>query len=66
MKSAEYFERFNRGYSFCINQEFEQVYATSSTYSWSSEERFKRELCEIILCDVNDVMILFQYLNASR
>lgn len=26
MKSAEYFERFNRDYAFCINKEFEQIY----------------------------------------
>ena len=44
MKSAGYFERFNRDYGFCINREFEQVYATSSTYSWSSGEQF-RQFC---------------------
>ena len=36
MKSAGYFERFCRDYSFCINKEFEQVYATSDSYSWTS------------------------------
>lgn len=41
MKSAGYFERFNRDYDFCINREFEQVYATSSQYSWSDGEQFK-------------------------
>lgn len=41
MKSAYYFERFNRDYSFCINQEFEKIYATSSKYSWTSGEQFK-------------------------
>ncbi len=44
MRSAGYFERFNRDYGFCINREFEQVYATSSTYSWSSGEQF-RQFC---------------------
>lgn len=33
MKSAGYFERFNKDYDFCINREFEQIYATSSQYS---------------------------------
>lgn len=33
MKSAGYFERFNKDYAFCINKEFEQIYATSSKYS---------------------------------
>lgn len=40
IKSAGYFERFNRDYSFCINREFEQIYATSSQYSWSDAEQF--------------------------
>ena len=41
MKSAGYFERFNKDYNFCINREFEKVYATSSQYSWSDGEQFK-------------------------
>ena len=41
MKSAGYFERFNRDYGFCINREFEQIYATSSRYSWSDGKQFK-------------------------
>lgn len=45
IKSAGYFERFNRDYSFCINKEFEQIYATSSQYSWSSGKQFK-EFCD--------------------
>jgi len=44
MKSAGYFERFNRDYDFSINREFQKVYATSSQYSWSSGEQF-REFC---------------------
>ena len=42
MRSAEYFERFNKDYAFCINQGFDQVYATSSRYSWTDGEQFKR------------------------
>lgn len=42
LKSAGYFERFNKDYEFCINREFEKVYATSSEYSWSSGEQFKK------------------------
>jgi len=41
MKSAYYFERFNKDYAFCINEEFEKIYATSSKYSWTSGEQFK-------------------------
>ena len=42
IKSAGYFERFNKDYSFCINREFQKVYATSSEYSWSNGEQFKK------------------------
>ena len=45
MKSAGYFERFNKDYAFCINKEFEQIYATSSQYSWSDGKQFK-EFCK--------------------
>lgn len=41
MKSAGYFARFNRDYDFCINREFDQIYATSSMYSWSDGKQFK-------------------------
>ena len=44
MKSAGYFERFNKDYAFCINKEFKQIYATSSQYSWSNGKQFK-EFC---------------------
>lgn len=42
LKSAGYFERFNKDYDFCINREFNKVYATSSKYSWSNGEQFKK------------------------
>lgn len=41
MRSAGYFERFNRDYDFCINREFEQIYATSGRYSWADGKQFK-------------------------
>lgn len=44
MKSAGYFDRFNKDYSFCINREFDQIYATSAQYSWSDRNQFK-EFC---------------------
>lgn len=52
IKSAGYFERFNKDYSFCINREFEQIYATSSQYSWSDGKQF-RDFCRAakILCE---------------
>lgn len=40
VKSAGYFERFVKDYSFCIHQEFEQIYATSSRFSWTDAAQF--------------------------
>ncbi len=42
LKSAGYFERFNKDFDFCINREFKKIYATSSQYSWSNGEQFKK------------------------
>lgn len=41
MKSASYFERFNKDYKFCINSGFKKIYATSSKYSWTDGKQFK-------------------------
>lgn len=40
VKSAGYFERFVQDYSFCVVDDFEQIYATSAAYSWSDRARF--------------------------
>ena len=45
MKSAGYFARFNEDYGFCINREFQKVYATSSEYSWTDGAQFQK-FCE--------------------
>ncbi|MCF0131079.1 MAG: FAD-binding oxidoreductase [Pseudobutyrivibrio sp.] len=42
LKSAGYFERFNKDFAFCINKQFNKVYATSAEYSWSDGDQFKR------------------------
>lgn len=42
IKSAGYFERFSRDFSFCINNDFKKVYAMSSEYSWTDGEQFKK------------------------
>lgn len=44
IKSAGYFDRFNKDYSFCLNREFDQIYATSGKYSWTDRNQFK-EFC---------------------
>lgn len=45
LKSAGYFERFNKDYNFCINRSFDQIYATSTNYSWTNGKQF-REFCK--------------------
>ena len=42
IKSAGYFERFNRDYDFCIHNTFDQIYATSTDFSWTNKEQFKK------------------------
>lgn len=42
IKSAGYFERFNKDYDFCINKSFNKIYATSAKYSWTNGEQFKK------------------------
>ncbi|MEG2464181.1 MAG: hypothetical protein RSA87_03275 [Malacoplasma sp.] len=41
-KSANYFERFERDYEFCIKKNFKQIYATSKRFSWTDEKQFKK------------------------
>lgn len=52
IKSASYFERFMEDYEFCVLTEFDQVYATSSNFSWTNAAQFKK-FCEAanIRCD---------------
>lgn len=45
MKSAGYFERFVRDFSFSINREFKKIYAISKEFSWTDAEEF-RKFCE--------------------
>lgn len=42
IKSAHYFERFHRDFSFCEHTQFEQVYATSAHFSWTNAGDFRR------------------------
>lgn len=45
IKSAGYFKRFYEDFGFCINREFEKIYATSRNFSWSNAQQF-RKFCE--------------------
>lgn len=52
IKSAHYFNRFMEDYAFCVLTEFDQVYATSATFSWTNADQF-RKFCKNadIRCD---------------
>lgn len=52
IKSAKYFERFNKDYEFSILKDFKQVYATSTKFSWTNAEQF-RNFCKNadIMCE---------------
>jgi hypothetical protein len=41
-KSADYFERFCDDFEFCILKKFNQIYATSSYFSWTSAQQFEK------------------------
>ena len=42
VKSRGYFDRFNENYGFCVHDKFDQIYAISSNFSWTSAEQFKK------------------------
>lgn len=42
IKSANYFEKFNKDYGFSILTEFDQIYATSKHFSWTNAKQFKK------------------------
>lgn len=42
IKSAHYFKRFNDDYGFSVLTKFNQVYATSSEFSWSDAKQFQK------------------------
>ena len=45
VKSKDYFDRFNNEFGFCVNSEFEKIYAISSNFSWTSAGQFIK-FCE--------------------
>ena len=52
IKSAGYFDRFNKDYGFSILSDFEQIYATSKNFSWTNAIQFK-QFCDNagIMCE---------------
>jgi len=62
VKSREYFDKFNKDYHFCISNKFEQIYATSSKFSWTSSEQFKKFCKDAdIRCDEVPMGNYFKY-----
>lgn len=45
LKSGKYFDRFNSEFAFCINDSFEQIYATARNHSWTNGTQFY-EFCQ--------------------
>ena len=66
IRSAKYFERFNCDYNFCIHKKFEQVYATSTDFSWTNAAQFHK-FCKSanIRCDEIPVERYFKSAPAS-
>lgn len=54
LKSANYFERFCVEYSDCILKEFDQIYATSSDFSYTNANQFKK-FCDAANIDCYEV-----------
>lgn len=42
IKSSGYFERFNKDYDFSILEDFDQVYAIASDFSWTDAKQFQK------------------------
>lgn len=61
VKSAGYFRRFVEDFGFCIHDKFEQVYATSEKFSWTSAGQFM-SFCQAagIRCDEAPVSKYFK------
>ena len=55
-KSRGYFDRFVQDYGFCINKGFEQIYATSTSFSWTSAAQFKK-FCQSADIPCEDVVV---------
>ncbi len=61
VKSAGYFRRFVEDFGFCIHDKFDQIYATSDKFSWTSAGQFQ-EFCRAagIRCEEEAVSKYFK------
>ena len=53
-KSCKYFDRFLEDYGFCIHRNFDQIYATSTKFSWTNKWEFQR-FCKSINARCDEV-----------
>lgn len=55
VKSAHYFNRFMEDYAFCVKTGFDQIYATSASFSWTNAVQFRKFCRDAGICceDVN-------------
>lgn len=59
--SRGYFKRFNEDYDFCILNKFDQIYATSSDFSWSDANEFRK------FCEASKYVVMkFLYVNILK
>lgn len=40
--SADYYDKFLEDFSFCINEEFDKIYAVSKNFSWTNAKQFEK------------------------
>jgi len=61
IKSAEYFDRFNKDYKNSIHSEFKKVYAISKAFSWTNADQFEKFCKDAnILCETINPRKYFQ------
>jgi glycine/D-amino acid oxidase-like deaminating enzyme len=56
IKSARYFERFNNEFGFCVHSRFDQIYAISENFSWTSAEQFK-SFCQAVSIPCDEISV---------
>ena len=66
-KSAHYFQRFYNDFKECINDEFEQIYAVATDYSWTNGEQFQDFSDKLgVVCDEIKKEKYFQTLTIDK
>lgn len=60
-KSADYFHRFCDDFNFCILRKFDQIYATSTNFSWTSANQFEKFCSDAnIFCEKQSTSTFFK------